>query len=96
MSDDHWLAPAQQHAVAAALDVLQAWTGTRHDPDSALLEALRRQDPATAMIGLATVARLFAIELAHRSDRSEQEVIAGAAVRTLPRVSVGEPPRPAR
>lgn len=71
-----WLEPAQQHAAATALQVLRRWTNADHDPDAELLDALRQQDPATALVGLATVARLLAIELAACSQRTECAVLA--------------------
>lgn len=81
MHDRPWLEPAQQHATATALTVLRAWAGEHDDPDTVLLDHLRDQDPATAMIGLATVARLLAVELGACSHRTEREVLAELAGR---------------
>lgn len=83
MTEDHWLDPAQEHAVAVAVTVLRTWAGAGEDPDAALLEILRDQDPATAMVGLATVSRLLAIELGACSRRTERAVLADLAKRTL-------------
>lgn len=81
MAGQHWLEPEQQHAAVTALAVVRSWSDQRDDPDAALLDALRQQDPATAMIGLATVARLLAIELGACSHRSEHAVLADLAER---------------
>jgi len=81
MAGQHWLEPAQQHAVVTAMTVVRAWAEAQGDPEAALLEALRRQDAATAMIGLATVARLLAVELGVCSHRTEEAVLADLAER---------------
>lgn len=81
MAGQHWVEPAQQHAVVTAMTVVRAWTEAQDDPEAALLDALRRQDHATAMIGLATVARLLAVELGVCSHRTEEAVLADLAER---------------
>lgn len=79
MAGQSWLEPAQQHAALTAMAVLIAWADERDDPEDVLLEVLRQQDPATAMIGLATVARLLAVEQAVCSHRTEWTVLAELA-----------------
>ncbi len=75
MRDDQWLDPAQQHAVAVALGAVHSWAAADEDHEAVLVQALRDQDPATVMIGLATVTRLLAIELGAGSGRSELTVL---------------------
>lgn len=56
---------------------------TALSPDEVLLRELGQQDVATCLIGLATVARLLAMELGACSRRDERQVLAdlGAIVR---------------
>lgn len=96
MTEEHWLDPAQQHAVAAALTVVRAWADAREDPEAVLLEVLRDQDPARAMVGLATASRLLAIELAACSRRTESAVLADLAERALTFASPTDSRRVAR
>lgn len=79
-----WLEPPQQHAVVTATAVLNAWADETDDPEAALLDALRHQDPAIVMIGLATVARMLAVELGACSHRPERAVLAELAQRVAP------------
>lgn len=84
MAELSWLEPAQQHAVVTATAVLRAWAEEPDDPEAALLDALRRQDPAILMIGLATVARMLAVELGACSHRPEGAVLVELAQRVAP------------
>ena len=92
MAGQHWLEPAQQHAVTTALAVVRAWAEAQDDPEAALLDALRRQDPATAMVGLATMARLLAVELGVCSHRTEEAVLADLAERVSATAPVADGP----
>ncbi len=92
MAGQPWLEPAQQHAVATSMAVLRAWAEARDDPEDVLLEALRHQDPATVIIGLATVARLLAVELGVCSHRTETAVLADLADRAAAAAPAGDGP----
>jgi hypothetical protein len=92
MAEQSWLGPAQQHAVVTAMAVLRAWAEESDDPEDVLLETLRRQDPATVIIGLATVARLLAVELGVCSHRTEAAVLADLAERVASAAPAGNGP----
>ncbi|MFD5213338.1 hypothetical protein [Microbacterium sp. NPDC058345] len=67
---------AQYRDIHAGLRVVRAWAEADDYPEAALDEALQREDgPAGTAIGLATVARLLAIELAAASGRTEIAVL---------------------
>lgn len=58
--------------------MLSAWTRSARDPEAALGRALRYEpDGGQVVVGLATVARLLAMELAAATGRSEREVLEG-------------------
>ncbi len=72
-----WVDPAQFHAVEAGLRVVAAWSRATCDADVALEGALRQEpDQADVLVGLATVTRLLAMELAVVTASSETEVLA--------------------
>lgn len=80
----------QLEAVRAGVTVLTAWALAEDDPVDTLLAACRREHAEVLAIGLASVARLLALELGVASGRREDEVI-----RDLWCTARGEP-RPAR
>ncbi|MEE4021696.1 hypothetical protein V1Y59_01290 [Gordonia sp. PKS22-38] len=66
--------------------ILTTWSHAEYDSEEALARAVRDQrDPDEAAVGLATVSRLLAIELAAASGRSERAVIGDleAMIRSL-------------
>ncbi|MFT4296173.1 MAG: hypothetical protein QM582_12260 [Micropruina sp.] len=84
--DQGWVSDAQYRCIRAGLRVLSAWTRPSRDPDAALGRALRYEpDGGQVVVGLATVARLLAMELAAATGRTEQEVLTrtGATVERL-------------
>lgn len=71
-----WVSQAQYRSIQAGLRVVGAWTAADHAPEAALDGALRRErDPADVVVGLATVARLLALELAAATGASETAVL---------------------
>lgn len=81
-----WLTQAQFRALAAALRVVDAWVMADEQPELALDHALRREpDLLDATVGLATVTRMMAIELAAATGSTEAQVLGrvGARVRRL-------------
>lgn len=71
-----WLSDAQFRSVLAGLRVVDAWVSADEDPDLALGHALRREpDVADVVVGLATVSRLLAIDLAAVTGRTEGQVL---------------------
>lgn len=82
MNDAHepWVSPLQYRGIRAGLRVVDAWARAERDPEDALDRALGREDdPAGVVVGLATVTRLLAIELAVATGRSEAAVLDGLA-----------------
>lgn len=78
MSTTHepWVSAAQFRSIRAGIRVVGAWAGAEHDPDSALDDALRREaDPGDVVVGLATVTRLLAMELAAATGSTEAGVL---------------------
>lgn len=75
-SDDthRWFEPAQQHALHTAVGILRTWAEA--EDDVVLRETLDAQDPDTALVGLATAARILAVELGLHRRRSELAVLA--------------------
>jgi hypothetical protein len=69
------MSPAQAGAAQAGLRTLAAWALAASDPEEVLLSRLRRQDPAEVLVGLATVGRLLATELALATGRDEVRVL---------------------
>lgn len=67
---------AQTSAAEAGLRTLVTWSLATTDHDDVLLAALRRENPAEVAIGLATIGRMLAVELAVRSGRDEVTVLA--------------------
>lgn len=85
---EQWVSPAQFRAIEAGLRVIEQWSRAEQEAEAALSRALRAEpDPADMVIGLASVTRLLAIELAVATDRSERQVLRGleARVRQLQR-----------
>ena len=81
-----WESDAQYRCIRAGLRVLSAWTRSTRDPEAALARALRYEhDGGQVVIGLATVSRLLAMELAAATGVSEQDVLerTGATVERL-------------
>lgn len=74
--EDPWLSPAQFRCLQAGLRVVGNWVADDHDPDIALRRALNDEPaPIDVVIGLATVSRLLAIELAAATGATETEVL---------------------
>lgn len=71
-----WVSDAQFRSIGTGLRVLSSWTHADGAPEDALAAAVRSEHDTNAVaVGLATVARLLAIELAAASGRSERAVI---------------------
>ncbi|MGB4778097.1 hypothetical protein [Microbacterium sp.] len=71
-----WVSSAQFRSIQAGLRIVAAWADADHEPESALDGALRREsDPADVVVGLATVSRLLAIELATATGATEGAVL---------------------
>ncbi|KGM13977.1 hypothetical protein [Cellulomonas bogoriensis] len=70
-----WVTPVQFQAIEAGLRVVTAWTNA--GDEDALAHALHREtDAADIVIGLATVTRLLAMELAAATATTETDVLA--------------------
>ncbi|MFT3862297.1 hypothetical protein [Micropruina sp.] len=85
-TDRRWVSDAQYRCIRAGLRVLSAWTRPSRDPEAALSRALRYEpDGGQVTVGLATIARLLAMELAAATGRTEREVLeeTGATVERL-------------
>ncbi|WP_439030813.1 hypothetical protein [Gordonia terrae] len=71
-----WVSDAQFRSIGTGLRILSSWTHADDAPEEALARAVgSERDTNAAAVGLATVARLLAIELAAASGRSERTVI---------------------
>ena len=89
-----WVSDAQYRCIQAGLRVLRSWTRAGRDPDAALGRALWYEpDGAQVVVGLATVARLLAMELAAATGTGEQEVLerVGATVQRLQYATTSNP-----
>lgn len=89
-----WVSDAQYRSVRAGLRVLRAWTRPGRDPEAALARALRYEpDGGQVVVGLATVARLLAMELAAATGVREREVLerVGATVERLQYATSSKP-----
>ncbi|MDQ1122598.1 hypothetical protein [Microbacterium trichothecenolyticum] len=76
-TESTWVSDAQYRSIHAGLRVVEAWGDAEHDPEEALSRALRAEaDPADLVIGLATLSRLLALELAAAAGVSEAVVLA--------------------
>lgn len=81
-AESTWVSAAQYRSIQAGLRVVEAWGDADRDPEEALGCALRAEpDAADLVIGLATVSRLLALELAAATGTSEGLVL--ARVRTV-------------
>jgi hypothetical protein len=81
LKDERWVSVPQYQGIQAGLRVINAWAEAGDNPESALDWALRREDsPADVVVGLATVARLLAVELAAATGRTETSVLDQLAV----------------
>ena len=75
VTESSWISEAQLRSIEAGLRVVAAWALADREPDAALDGALRREpDPADVVVGLATVSRLLAIELAAAIGSTEGAV----------------------
>ncbi|MGW4069246.1 hypothetical protein [Nocardia grenadensis] len=71
-----WVSDAQFRCIESGLRILSAYTRAEGDVESALAQAVESErDLGRAAVGLATVSRLLAIELAAASGRSERAVV---------------------
>lgn len=76
VTEPSWVSEAQFRSIQAGLRVVSAWADAHHEPEAALDGALRCEpDPADVVVGLATVSRLLAIELAAASGSTESAVL---------------------
>ncbi len=74
--DQRWVSDAQYRCIRSGLRVLSAWTRSTRDPEAALARAVRYEpDGGQVVVGLATVARLLAMELAAATGVTEREVL---------------------
>lgn len=65
ITEPSWVSEAQFRSIQAGLRVVDAWADADREPEAALDGALRREpDSADVVVGLATVSRPLAIELA--------------------------------
>lgn len=75
-SDEPWVSAPQYRGIHAGLRIVSAWAGAPFQPEEALDLALRQeQDPTEVVVGLATVARLLALELGAATGRSDLVVL---------------------
>ncbi|WP_422771451.1 hypothetical protein ACN28C_33375 [Plantactinospora sp. WMMC1484] len=74
---DSWLSPTQFRCLRSGLRVVTTWAAEDLEPEAALTQALH-DEPALVevVVGLATVSRLLAIELATATGATEAEVLA--------------------
>lgn len=71
-----WLSPTQFRCLRSGLRVVTTWAAEHREPDTALQQALHDEpDPFEVVVGLATVSRLLAIELAAATGVTETEVL---------------------
>lgn len=76
VSEQTWVTGAQYRSIQSGLRVVGAWADGDREPEAALDRALRREaDPADVVVGLATVARLLALELAAATGTTETAVL---------------------
>lgn len=76
-TEPSWVSAAQFRSIQAGLRVVEAWVDAEREPESALDGALRREaDLGDVVVGLATVSRLLAIELAAETGVTEGAVLA--------------------
>jgi hypothetical protein len=77
-----WVSDAQFGSIQAGLRVVGDWAAADDDPEGALDRALRREpDGDVVGVGLATVSRLLAIELAAATGSTEADVLERLAER---------------
>ncbi|MFY1637086.1 hypothetical protein ACN27F_28055 [Solwaraspora sp. WMMB335] len=71
-----WLSPTQFRCLRSGLRVVTTWAAEDREPETALQQALH-DEPALVevTVGLATVSRLLAIELATATGATETEVL---------------------
>ncbi|WP_448262403.1 hypothetical protein [Microbacterium aurum] len=82
VSESSWVSDAQFRSVHAGLRVVSAWADADQEPEAALDGALRHEpDAADVVVGLATVSRLLAIELAAATGSTEGAVLEGLGAR---------------
>lgn len=75
-ADRRWVSEAQYRCIRSGLRVLSAWLRPSDDPEAALSRALGYEpDGGQVLVGLATIARLLAMELAAATGRTEREVL---------------------
>lgn len=75
-ADGQWVSDLQYRCMTAGLGVVRSWVDAGQEQQETLLAALRREPvPGELVIGLATVSRLLAIELAAATGRTEREVL---------------------
>lgn len=76
VTEQAWVSHAQYRSIQAGLRVVGAWAAADREPEAALDGALRREtEPADVVVGLATVARLLALELAAATGTTETAVL---------------------
>lgn len=76
VTEQTWVSAVQYRSIQAGLRVVGAWADAGREPEAALDGALRGEpDPADVVVGLATVARLLALELAAATGTTETAVL---------------------
>ncbi|MFV0374434.1 hypothetical protein [Microbacterium sp.] len=93
-TEDGWVSAEQYRGIRVGLRIVEAWADARDEPEEKLRVALQREtDLPDIVIGLATVARLLAIDLAAATGRSELAVVEhlGAKVEQLQHPVAGTP-----
>ena len=81
-TESAWVSDVQYRGIQAGLRIVGAWAAADRSPQVAFEEALHREsDPTEVVVGLATVSRLLAIELAVVTGSTEADVIRGIAHR---------------
>lgn len=79
--DAGWVSAPQYRGIQTGLRIVNSWAKADQEPEEALDRALRREhSPADAVVGLATVARLLALELGAATGRTETTVLEQLAV----------------
>lgn len=74
--DQTWVSEDQYRGIRVGLRIVESWATAGEEPERELSRALRRErDPSDIVIGLATVARLLAIDLAAATGASEEAVL---------------------
>lgn len=75
-ADERWVSAQQYRGIRVGLRIVREWADAADEPETALHRALQQErDPADVVVGLATVARLLALEVATATRASETDVL---------------------